>query len=511
MTPRHFARPLAMSKPPTMLPAPTGIQQLPHELLTILLEMMCGDSGPSSILLPRLRPGLDVASFSQVSKLFWSVAYNSPRLWTKYSVDFSSGGTARQFNSLLRTLDNFIAHACGLDVDFIITQPSPEFPQVIFLDILRTHASRIRSLELVISYESAVAFGRTRPIPFGRLQNLSVRMLPSTADIDDPVLNGTSHVLNLTPVLTVLEMGYCVWQPDKLSQLQLEFWNLPLYQLSKFHAPNVDLPMSECIRVMTNSLQLVECTLSCDEWPAPDELAPARPWILQRMRILHLIFRMMHGMFWAYITTPNLTTLRITSLSDRDAGGWDQERFMAFKHRSECILSHFALQFDFTSLIDEVIEILETSPELEDLELRWTQRYFPPETSISQLLERLSGHRGRPLWLPHLRTVRLDATEDSLQMLSSRCDPNTGYLSGETKLRDIVLYAEEAFDPLTLVLRATGARVALEPMDFYGAHNLRAMDGSDGDADDDNDGEGEEMEDDGGEGSEKEGELNMNE
>ncbi|KAJ7476774.1 hypothetical protein FB451DRAFT_1396999 [Mycena latifolia] len=146
---------------------------------------------------------------------------------------------------------------------------------------------------------------------------------------------------------------------------------------------------------------------------------------------------------------------------------------MVFKHRSGCILSHFALQFDFTSLLDKVIEILETSPRLEDLELRWTQLYCFPESSISRLLGRLHGHRGCPLWLPHLRTIRLDATEDSLQMFSSRCDPDAGYVGGDTQLRDIVLYVEEPFVQEINALRATGACVALEPMDFYGAHALR--------------------------------------
>ncbi|KAJ7466394.1 hypothetical protein FB451DRAFT_1561135 [Mycena latifolia] len=459
-----------------LLPAPTCIEHLPPELLTMILESLCSDSRTPGIMLPPPRPGHDVVSFSQVSPRWRTIANNNPYLWTKYNLDLKPQWTRRRFDSLLHALDRFISRARGQDLDFTVSQLSPEFTQDIFLGILRTHAPRMRSLKMVVSYASARAFGIAPAMPFERLGTLSIRMLPQETSSGRGPVRSQTRVLTAIPMLPELEIGYSLWLPAHPPRLRLLEWDPPLHQLTKFNAPNVYMEMTAWVRVFEHCPLLAECTLACDVAGDSDFVAePATPFVLQHLRVLHLDFRLVEGVVWGYITTPTLTDLRITSLSDHDLHLWDQARFMAFKHRSGYTLTRLALQFDFSDLVAGVIEILETSPELEHLELRWTGLFRIP-FSLSPVMKRLSGQGGRSLLLPALRTIGLDATHRSLRMLRKRCTRDA-----EGSLSEIILYVHEPLGGLPpfadeiAALRETGVVVALKPMDFYGALDLRAF------------------------------------
>ncbi|KAJ6546103.1 hypothetical protein DFH09DRAFT_1321338 [Mycena vulgaris] len=115
-----------------------------------------------------------------------------------------------------------------------------------------------------------------------------------------------------------------------------------------------------------------------------------------------------------------------------------------------------------------MLEILGTHPTSPDA----------PNLRISRLLDQLTSHRGRPLFLPNLCSIAIDATEQSLRMLRWRCMPHTSV--DPPPLKTVILYVKTPFDPDALFayqiksLRETGLEVALQEMDFYGADELRA-------------------------------------
>ncbi|KAJ7122414.1 hypothetical protein C8R44DRAFT_165363 [Mycena epipterygia] len=150
---------------------------------------------------------------------------------------------------------------------------------------------------------------------------------------------------------------------------------------------------------------------------------------------------------------------------------WNHALFMAFKHRSAFNLTQLALRFDLSEQVDSFIELLQTSTALETLTLRWMPLQDEPLDDIARLTQALIYDPPRQGALPSLQMLNIDATCHSLVMLHSRC--------GKSPLREITLHAEEPFDRDILfaaqikALRTTGVRVALEAMEFYGAHQLR--------------------------------------
>ncbi|KAJ7664988.1 hypothetical protein B0H17DRAFT_1143466 [Mycena rosella] len=526
---------------PAPHPTPTGIHILPTELITIVLDALCSDAR-YRIVLPPPGPGVGVLCFSQVCRLWRNIACNCPSLWTKYSFDFHPRWTRLQFKALVRALRKFIPRAQTHATNFIIAQtsPSPHISPAHFLEFLATFAPCLGALELRVCISIAAAFGAAPAIPFEKLRQFRMQMCPTGADMGQPLLlhhfPNTTNVFAAAPMLTDVGIAYDGWWPLHLPVLQLREWNFPLHQLSKFQAPNVYIETVDCIQVLTHCPNLVQCFLSCDgpdSRPLPDVETPC---ILQHLHLLHFTFRSLHSEFWDYITAPNLRDLGITTLSDDNGGAeWDNTRFMSFHQRSGCSLATLVLEFDFTAIVDAIIDILEVSPALYCLELRWTQLYFEPDIRIARLLDWLSVHPGRPLWLPNLGYMRLDATEDSLRMLQSRCIPpvaEVGWVGAQTPLECVRLVAEEPFDHRTLfatevaALRAAGIQVDFECMDFYGARDLQLLNDAaadqemaaeDGDAEGEGEGEGggdDEMADEDGEvesDGEGEGDVEMEE
>lgn len=159
---------------------------------------------------------------------------------------------------------------------------------------------------------------------------------------------------------------------------------------------------------------------------------------LQHLRQLSLKFCILEPFIWTYLTAPNLVELAVTRLSD-DYTDWRQEKFMAFRARSGFPLLHLVPGFDFSSQVDDIVQILETCPELRYLELRWTQLYDAANEDIWRPLVHLARHPACPLFLSNLRGIHIDATEES-----------AGRQPSEAPLRQIKLYAEEPFDKKTL-------------------------------------------------------------
>jgi hypothetical protein len=220
--------------------------------------------------------------------------------------------------------------------------------------------------------------------------------------------------------------------------------------------------------------QVVDCSLFCDEHgPVESLLGPnPPPPVLFALKKLSLTFRVLHGGLWEYFAAPKLEDLTITSLSDDDERAWDNDEFTSFRARSAFfVLTTLRLQFDFTDDVDTMIELLRSLYALDGLVLHWTTPRQEASSDIKRLLHYLAFHPCHSLTLPKLRYIEVDATVDSLNMLRSRCPPKTG-------LAGVTLYERAPFDSETVFreeiegLRRNGVRVEVEPMDFYGAHDV---------------------------------------
>ncbi|KAJ7066841.1 hypothetical protein B0H15DRAFT_958308 [Mycena belliarum] len=194
------------------------------------------------------------------------------------------------------------------------------------------------------------------------------------------------------------------------------------------------------------------------------------PLYVPHLEVLDINFRLLHTLFWEYLTAPQLTTLHIASLSDHDE--WDHECFMDFLHRSGFSLARLSLGFDFSSHAEGITELLRASPTLIELCLRWTGLFMVPDPSITRLLIQLAS----PLFLPNLASIAIDATPEALSALQARCIAQA--TEPGSRVENLILCAKPPF-PETLfateiaALRGMGVLTVLQPMYFFGAVDLR--------------------------------------
>ncbi|KAJ7697036.1 hypothetical protein B0H17DRAFT_1130674 [Mycena rosella] len=140
--------------------------------------------------------------------------------------------------------------------------------------------------------------------------------------------------------------------------------------------------------------------------------------------------------FSGVLVWPNLVvldlTFRITGLFEED-DIWDHdEKFMPF----------VPLRFELSRWVEDMLETLEMSPAVTHLTLRWTSPSGDQPPSISTFLERLALQPDSPHTplLPAIQRIEIDATEQSMAMLHTRCFPDSTPES--SRLTAIVLYRD---------------------------------------------------------------------
>ncbi|KAJ7451251.1 hypothetical protein B0H11DRAFT_1927909 [Mycena galericulata] len=456
------------------------IHRLPTELTSMIIEAACEPVRPISLPSENSFPLAVV--LSRVCRKWRAIAHSRRHLWDGYILNFQPGWTPARFAIFLCALEQFLEYA-PLTVQFHMTQGAGanDFDRLALIQVLTTHSCRIRALKLSIPQETAEALFTGPTIPFDRMIALNLAMLPDEtkysrqAMVNEPI----SSVLIAAPMLSEIHIGYRIWRPLHQPGFLLDQWNLPLSQLTVFSAPNVWMAAEYILCVFESCPQLTTCNMCCDDAPDGPNMPIPPPITLQHLRHLQLFFRLMQPYIWDFITAPNLVNLTVTGLSDDDYTDWPQDRFMAFKERSGFSLNFLRLRFDFTEQVDDIIQILQASPELVCLQLRWTQMYVEPDAGISRLLDHLARHPNRPLLLPNLRCIHLDATDASVRMVASRCLRTR---HGEARLSNIELYAAEPYDRDTLfaaeirAFRKIGIRAGLAAMNFYGAKDLQSDD-----------------------------------
>ncbi|KAJ6546107.1 hypothetical protein DFH09DRAFT_1367527 [Mycena vulgaris] len=452
------------------LPAVPAFHRLPPEILSMIIDAYCSD-GRDLISLPFPSPATGVVCVARVCRQWMALAYDAPRLWTRYHLEFRPTWTGRdhhRLDGLVHAFGMFLAHAGSRGLRLEIVQPRQDVGRDAIVEILARYSRCIASLRMHIPEKTVNSLSTGPTIPFDRLGDLKIVMHPKRYEKDQRPMR--PNLLAASPLVTCVDLSYCQCQPMYLQSLALDECIIPLAQLTTFHATRAWMQSMDCIRILRECPQLIDCSLYCDADTLPDPVT--EPFMLQHLCSLEIQFRVLDPTFWQYITTPNLVNLSITTVSEEKNDSWDQEYFMSgFRLRS------FSLSFDFTDFVDWMIEILEASPDLVRLCLRWTQVFAEADPEILDLLARLTCHHDQSLFLPNLRSIAIDATEESLRMLRSRCVPQT---SGDPpRLKTVILYAEAPFDPDTLFarqiksLRKKGLEVTLQEMDFYGAKERR--------------------------------------
>ncbi|KAJ7451247.1 hypothetical protein B0H11DRAFT_2076229 [Mycena galericulata] len=436
------------------------IHRLPTELTSMIIEAACVPFMPISLPCENWFPPAVV--LSRVCRRWRAIAHSRRHLWGGYMLNFYPGWTPARFAIFLRALEQFLEYA-PLTVEFHMTQGpgANDFDRLALNQVLTRYSRRIHALKLSIPQETAEALFAGPAIPFDRMIGFSLAMSPNETDyrreamLEVPI----SSVLTAAPMLSEIHVGYRLWRPLHQPGFLLDQWNLPLSQLTAFSAPNVWMGAEDIHCVFEGCPQLTTCNICCDDAPYGPNMDIRPPITLQHLRLLQLFFRLMQPYIWDFITAPNLVNLTVTGLSDDDYTDWPQDRFMAFKERSGFSLNYLRLRFDFTE-----------------------QMYWEPDAEISRLLDHLARHPNRPLLLPNLRCIHLDATDTSVRMVALRC-LNTR--RGEARLSNIELYAAEPYNRETLfaaeirAFRKIGIKAVLTAMDFYGAKDLQPDDPSD--------------------------------
>ncbi|KAJ7673949.1 hypothetical protein DFH06DRAFT_1467320 [Mycena polygramma] len=492
---------------------PRPVHTLPAELVSLIID--CLFPPPTPIVFPN-RPltGKDIIWFSQVCGCWREIAHSHPKYWMTYTLDLGSvdrtPGAALYF---LETLQNFIARAASMPLAFTIIHGDYVHGRSIFVAILSAYSLRLHSLDLDIPQETANELCTSSSPPFDELTRLSISV--RTHDDRDVVWadlhNASDNILGVSPLLAHLTIGQRDWLPKYPPNLDVDAWAPPFAQLTSFRAPNVWMAtrhvqqlFTECVQVGSTSIgivpaltniQLVVCDIRMDECdPRIHDPLNSSAIVLPNLQSFTVHFSELYAGFWNQITTPALRTLSITSMYDEAFDNWPHDEFMAFKRRSRFVLEDLSLRFDFSAATDGIIELLHGSQELERLVLRWTGCMSLPREEIFGLLTKLGADPGRggPPWLPNLRILALDATEESVEMLRARCAVQSRFVDVETpRLRDVTLYwndeedkeagvlATASFRQVVEWLRATGCRVFVESMDFYGGLQYRDLDDED--------------------------------
>ncbi|KAJ7639559.1 hypothetical protein FB45DRAFT_906008 [Roridomyces roridus] len=303
-----------------------------------------------------------------------------------------------------------------------------------------------------------------------------------------------SHVLHSkvrAPVLTEFRLGYPPdgWAPQRAPSMSLQEWDLPLGQLNVLHIPNLYLDPHDCALLFQEGRQLVECVICLDDFFSRsmedlreqgiiDDDEPMA--VLPMLRRLDITCRVMNLFPWCYLKMPHLEELSITGVADypQRIKEWRQSHFMAFCARSQFHLNleTLRLRFDFSIYPSDIIDILGVCPLLHSLELRWTHLHpdnRPPAEKIADLLHRMMPNPEFSMLVPHLQSIALDGTVQSLEMLRSR-------RQSSSQLSKIVLYLQD--DESSVLNEGFGIRalqelgetgVSFERMDFYGAEDHR--------------------------------------
>ncbi|KAJ6503791.1 hypothetical protein C8R45DRAFT_973760 [Mycena sanguinolenta] len=468
---------------------PSAINCLPDELLhTIFLEVI-GDANPMiSVAPPKAARESPLLCLSQVCASWRSVAAHDTGLWTEYTIDVSPTTSAGQAQLLLSLLRRCISNSGNRSLSINFTDHCNKAGHVL-AQLLASYSHRIADLTFNLNEAGARELVLGSEIRFNRLRDLVIRVQPPRDPeqwmglSDAPIMD----LCALAPALTRLTIAYEEWHPIHAPGAILFDLGLSFASLSVLHLTSQWLHFAECIFIFRECLQLAECHVCCDEalggWPQvdlstlegrwPQVDLSSGPTILPRLNSLHITFRAMNSHLWDVFDAPNLADLRITTLCDDDSDAWNHAKFMDFQERSDFTLTTLALRFDFSDMVNDIIDLLQKSPALETLELRWTTIHQEPSDDIEQLLEALTFD-GSKTTLPNLTRFRIDGTEDSVRMLQSRCPP-------QSMLTSITLYVQEPFTPSdsfsTAVgtLQSTGVTVEQETMDFYGSEFVRPL------------------------------------
>ncbi|KAK6975099.1 hypothetical protein R3P38DRAFT_559650 [Favolaschia claudopus] len=130
-------------------------------------------------------------------------------------------------------------------------------------------------------------------------------------------------------------------------------------------------------------------------------------------------------------------------------------------------LTRLELHFGLHNLCLAMPQLLNRSPELQELTVRWTREDESEEAmDNTPLMALLAYDPNTPLKNAQIHTIRVDATRGSLQMLTSRATaPNS-------TLKEVVLYAREpaacvsVFATEIYRIRAAGVDVRCEEIVF---------------------------------------------
>ncbi|KAJ7479085.1 hypothetical protein FB451DRAFT_1556793 [Mycena latifolia] len=257
-----------------------------------------------------------------------------------------------------------------------------------------------------------------------------------------------------------------------------ERWQRFSPQLTSFHASKVWMLSSDCVRVLQECPRLEDCTFSIDD----TELDGPRPKVLEpfcmslpHLATMHLAFQTPIPEFWNFITLPNLRDLSIAVVHSAYIYAWEENDppFQAFLRRSKPPLTSLSVHFDLSDYSAQWITTLAMLPTLETLALRFYVPHVEPYSEFHRLADHLCYDPSRPLALPRLHTLHLDAITYTVHMAESRSARSAwhAYVPG-VRLKHVTLYAinPESVADAVERLEANGVNVKVEPIHFFGGY-----------------------------------------
>ncbi|KAF7341764.1 F-box domain-containing protein [Mycena sanguinolenta] len=460
------------------LPRPPAIHALPTELVREIIRAGCDDSC-AEITLPLPIPKPLAVSVSQFCARWRTVAHREPALWQNFCVDLPDELHGGKYEALM----NFIANGASKNRTSLILRQGSYRPLNLnpLLPVLLTYAQCMRSLSLNIPGQTVSQLFGSSALPFHHLETLSVAVrvedengfsFLETEEYQDefPLPETPKHhiarIFARTPLLTRVTIGYDKIMPISWPPFPLDSWNLPRSQLTEFNGSNIWIDANQFFNIIGSCPNLVICVLTVDAEGADDPENDEARITLAHLRKFHITFLEHYSWVWSNLNMPSLVDLKIATY--RDTTEWEDDVFEEFMLRSRCSLTHLTLCFGFLEIVDAVMRILDSAPDLQELTLRWTRlpQADDPEWDVASLMEYLSFHTPSTTSLPNMHRICIDAAPESVRMLVSRCHGT------DCALRHVVLYAQQPstcealFRADIAMIRAAGATVLCEQIVF---------------------------------------------
>ncbi|KAL1749858.1 hypothetical protein FB107DRAFT_224851 [Schizophyllum commune] len=361
------------------------IRALPNEILSVIFEHYVGNR---RLILAYRDP---IWLLLHVSRVWRSVASNTPSLWTKIDTSRLTTYVPRVSNARLDSVDmrvvctvlqSYLSNSSSLPLDiFLYLWPDSRWKPVV--EMIWAHRQRWRTLYCRGSRTDELEQVRQESPSAGLL------LLRSYRYASDGIAKDIAGQICLLPApkLRILQLG---------GRVQTITQSLPWSQITCYRGPAVTHDGQRILPLMVN-LEICDIYMNlfdCAAWGDSAALC-----FCPRLRVLSLDRNYNEHTCAAYICAPMLWQLRVSGADENPS------YFIEITARHGAALSTLSIGYGYDDAV--LYEILKNCPILHTLILRQTYYPTPPEPTWKLIFAQLKDD---PAMLSHLRVLKVAPT-----------------------------------------------------------------------------------------------------